>query len=91
MKWNQTCGGTGDDSARSLVKASDGGYAIAGIWNFTPPSSLESQDYNGDFWLVKTDAFGVVPEYSSWLVPALVLTASAFILFNKKRLLNKRS
>ncbi len=64
--------------ARALVAASDGGYAIGGI-------------DNSDFWLVKTDEFGVVPEYSSWFVPALVLTASAFIIINKKRLLHKRS
>jgi hypothetical protein len=89
--WSKTYGGMAGDAASSLVATPDGGYAIAGIWNFTPPSSFESQDYNGDFWLVKTDAFGVVPEYSSWLIPALVLTATAFVIINKKRLLHKRS
>jgi hypothetical protein len=44
----------------------------------------------GDFWLIKTDEFGVVPEYSSLLVPILVLTATAFIVFDKKRLLHRR-
>ncbi len=83
MEWNQTYGGTGVDFARLLVLASDGGYAIAGS---TWPSGS-----GADFWLVKTDEFGVVPEYSSWLVPALVLTATAFIIISKKRLLQKRS
>jgi hypothetical protein len=54
MEWNQTYGGTGYDMAYSLVQTSDGGYAIAGIWNVTF-FSIEGTD---DLWLVKTDAFG---------------------------------
>ena len=80
--WNRTYGGTGSDIAFSLVATSDGGYAIAG-----GTGSFGA----GNVWLVKTDEFGVVPEYSSWLIPALVLTATAFIIINKKRLLHKRS
>jgi hypothetical protein len=82
MEWNRTYGGSGNDRAYSLVVTSDGGYAIASA------TSYEAGDY--DFLLVKTDEFGVVPEYSSWLVPALVLTATAFIVINKKKLLHKR-
>jgi hypothetical protein len=67
----------------SLVATSDGGYAIA-----STSGSYEAGDY--DFLLVKTDEFGVVPEYSSLLVPALMLTATAFIIINKKKLLHKR-
>jgi predicted secreted protein len=51
MEWNQTYGGTTDDGAYSLVKTSDGGYALAG---FT--GSFGAGGY--DFWLVKTDAAG---------------------------------
>jgi hypothetical protein len=80
--WSQTYGGTGNDMAHSLVATSDGGYAIAGTTSGA--GSL-------DFWLVKTDEFGMVPEYSSWRIPSLMLTATAFILINKKRLLRKRS
>jgi len=83
--WSQTYGGGWDDWAYSLVATSDGGYALAG--NSVP---LGGTGY-ADFWLVKTGENGVVPEYSSWLVPTLVLTATAFILINKKRLLHKRS
>jgi hypothetical protein len=83
MQWNKTYGGTLYDGAFSLVATSDGGYVLAGY--------TESFGAGGrDFWLVKTDEFGVVPEYSSWLVPSLVLTATAFIIINKKRLFNKR-
>ncbi|MGD0027954.1 MAG: hypothetical protein ABSC91_03335 [Candidatus Bathyarchaeia archaeon] len=49
--WNQTYGGRGSDEASSLVKTSDGGYALAG---FTGSYGVG----NADFWLVKTDATG---------------------------------
>jgi hypothetical protein len=45
MEWNKTVGGTGWKIAYSMIRTSDGGYAIAGR-------------KNGDFWLVKTDAYG---------------------------------
>ncbi len=86
-EWNQTYEGSslGDgwwDWACSLVATLDGGYAIA---------SYVASDVSVDIRFVKTDEFGVVPEYSSWLVPALVLTATAFIILNKKRLRRKSS
>jgi hypothetical protein len=51
MMWNQTYGGAGIDSARSLVATSDGGFALAGSTD-----SFGAGD--ADFWLVKTDAYG---------------------------------
>lgn len=78
MEWNQTYGGPDDDSACAAVQTSDGGYAIAG-------------DTNLDIWLIKTDEYGFVPEYSSWLIPSLLLTATMFIVIYKKRLFNQRS
>jgi predicted secreted protein len=90
MEWNQTYeGGWYDISSSvasyySLVATSDGGCTIAG--------STGSLGVGGiDLWLIKADENGVIPEYSSLLVPALVLTATAFIIIHKKRLLNKRS
>jgi predicted secreted protein len=81
VMWNRTYG---EGSILSLVAAPDGGYALAG--------DTESFGAGGaDFWLVKTNENGFIPEYSSWLIPALVLTSTAIILINKKRLLNKRS
>ena len=51
MLWNRTYGGAGEDRAYSLVQTVDGGYALAGC--------TYSYDIgNGDFWLVRTDAFG---------------------------------
>jgi hypothetical protein len=84
MEWNKTYGGGGYEEAYSVIATSDGGCAIAGC--------TSSFGVGGtDLWLVKADENGVIPEYSSWLVPSLVLTATAFIIINKKRLLHKRS
>ncbi len=52
MEWNQTYGGAGDDYAFCLVKASDGGYTIAG---YTRSYGVGRDDY----WLVKTDSSGI--------------------------------
>ncbi len=51
--WSRTYGGTGEDAVHSLIRTSDGGYAIAGY----------TRSYgagNRDFWLVKTDASGTL-------------------------------
>jgi len=72
MIWNQTYGETDWAIGRSLVATSDGGYVIAGTDN--------------NFWLIKTDETGFVPEYSSWLFPLLLLVAALVILVNKKKL-----
>ena len=77
MEWNMTYGVEGIDEGYSLVKTSDGGYAMAGYTGWR-------HDFPCDCWLIKTDEFGIVPEYTSWLIPALVLTATAFIIVNKK-------
>ena len=61
MEWNMTCGGAEDDVAYSLVNASDGGYALAGVFNCSENWWITSYidfDWGGDFWLVKTDAAG---------------------------------
>jgi hypothetical protein len=67
----------GGGTAYSVVATSDGGYAIAGTDN--------------NFWLIKTDETGFVPEYSSWLLPLLLLVAALVILVNKKKLFKPRS
>ena len=53
MEWNQTYGGAERDMVRSLVVTSDGGYALAA----TTESFGAGEE---DFWLVKTDSFGVM-------------------------------
>lgn len=56
MQWNQTYGGTEWDIGNSLVQTLDGGYALDG---YTHSFGVELDD----FWLVKTDEQGVIPEF----------------------------
>ena len=53
ISWNQTYGGAGEEVARSVVQASDGGYTVTGYRR-----SLNASAY--DIWVVKTDATGVM-------------------------------
>jgi hypothetical protein len=73
--WSKTYGGTSNDVAYALVQTADGGYALAGY--------TESYGTGGsDFWLVKTDVNGVVPEFPSYTILAalLVVTSLAVVL-----------
>ena len=120
MEWNQTY----DGQARSLIATSDGGYAFVissrrliktdaqGIieWNQIyeieefghrgPFSVIETSDggyalagiltsfFSGKtvFWVVKTDAQGIIPEFPSWIILPLFLTATLAIIICKQRL-----
>jgi hypothetical protein len=61
MEWNQAYGseGHGYDLAYSLVTTGDGGYVIAGVWEYAEAINLEDPPYpKNDICLVKTDEFG---------------------------------
>jgi hypothetical protein len=78
VQWNRTYGGTSDDMASSVVQTSDGGYALAG----------RTDSYgagNGDFWLVKTDADGVIPELPSPMILAAFMVAATLTVILTKR------
>jgi hypothetical protein len=49
-EWEKTFGGMGDDDFESVMQTSEGGYILAGGYNYGPGF--------GDFWLVKTDLNG---------------------------------
>ena len=49
--WDRTYGGSGDDSALSLIQTTDGGYAVAG-----DTRSKGARDL--DFWVIKLDVQG---------------------------------
>jgi hypothetical protein len=66
VQWNKTYGGTGNENAMTLIQTDDGGYALAG-----QTCSFGAGCW--DFWLVKTDENGVVPEFPSMILPALLM------------------
>ena len=84
VMWSQTYGGEGEDVAYSLVLTSDGGYAIAGT-----TSSFGAGD--SDFWLVKTDEHGIIPEFLSWTPMFFAIITIAIVLVVYKRKLSKLS
>jgi hypothetical protein len=89
--WNQTYGGTGHDVAYALVAASDGGYTMAGTWNYTDPI-WRGLDFAipGDFFLVKTDGLGVVPESFSLVAVSLMLGTLMPVVVFRERLFRKK-
>ena len=84
MEWNQTYGGEGIEYAYALVETSDGGYALAGV-------QRSSDTESDDFWLAKTDEYGVIPEFPSWIILPLLITASLVILICKQRLTKQQA
>ena len=78
VEWNQTYGGASFDGAYALVETSDGGFALTG-----ETDSFGAGDT--DFWLVKTDENGIIPEFSSWVILPLFMTATLFIIILKTR------
>ena len=68
--------------AMALIVASDGGYAMAGYIYY-------SFDENLDFWLAKTNEFGVIPEHFTIVTISLFFALAVPILLGKKRLLGK--
>jgi len=79
VEWSQTHGESESDIAHSLVETSDGGYAIAG-----ETYSLGAGE--SDFWLIKTDEIGNIPEFPSWFILPLFLVSTVVVIFCKKKL-----
>ena len=77
VEWNQTYGGTSFDGAYALVETSDGGFALTG-----ETASFGAGDV--DFWLVKTDENGIIPEFPSWIIPPLILSLTLVITFFRR-------
>ncbi|MCW4053150.1 MAG: hypothetical protein NWE78_08090, partial [Candidatus Bathyarchaeota archaeon] len=77
-EWNQTYGGPNYDEAYCMVQTVDGGYALAGY--FTPLVFGPT-----DFWFVKTDQYGVIPEFPTWTPFLLLIILTAVITIYKQR------
>ena len=73
LQWNQTYG---YGATNSVLQTSDGGYAMAGY-------KIEGFPI---FCLVKTDEAGIIPEFPSWIILPLFLTATLVIVFFRKSL-----
>ena len=80
--FNQTYGGEMSDTSRALIQTPDGGYLIAG---FTASFGQGENDY----WLIKTDENGIIPEFPSWIIIPIFLAATLFVIVYKKRLFNQ--
>ena len=72
MLWNKTYGETGSDSGVPVLETVKGGYAIIG---FTRSFGAGDQDW----YVVKTDELGVVPEGLTSSVMLLLSTAAATV------------
>ena len=77
MEWNQTYGGPYNERAYCLVETSDGGYAVAG--------KTTAFDRDGDFWLIKTDEQGIIPEFPSWIVLPLAMIVILIVAVLRRR------
>ncbi len=78
MLWNQSYSGGAVLGLPSLIQTMDGGFALSGA-----KGDFESGDW--DFWLVKTDEYGV-PEFPSWIILPLFLVATLFVIVIRKRM-----
>jgi len=79
MQWNQTYPGEAVMGLPSLVQNFNGGFALSGS-----KGSFESGDF--DFWLVKTDEYGNIPEFPSWIILPLFLIATFVGIIVRKML-----
>jgi hypothetical protein len=58
IDWVKNFGGSGEDTPRTLITTSDGGYAILGYTNSTDVDLVDKTLEVNDYWLLKLDADG---------------------------------
>jgi hypothetical protein len=64
-----------------LIETSDGGYALAGY-----EGDYTDSFTHADFWLIKTNEYGVIPEFPSWTILPLFLAITLFSVVVKRKL-----
>jgi len=89
MQWNQTyASGSSDagDTCSCMVMTSDGGYALAGTMSYQKwDPAIDDYVAGSDYWLVKTDSNGVVPEFPSIVVLLAILAiATSTVIVHRK-------
>jgi len=82
--WSQTYGGPDNDLAEAMIQTSDGGYALAGH-----TSSFGASE--GDAWLIKTNEYGVIPEFPSWTPLLIMLVVGVTVAVIYRRNLYKQN
>ncbi len=83
IEWSRTYGGEDLDFGESLVQTLDGGFVLAG--------NTKSFGAGGhDVWLIKTDTYGI-PEFPSWMILPMFLTATLIGILVRKRLTRTRT
>jgi hypothetical protein len=78
LEWNQNYSLADRQEVSSLIQTSDSGFALAG-------RTADLDDENSDFWVLKTDEYGI-PEFPLWAILPLLLVGTLFVVFFKKRL-----
>ena len=58
LEWVRSFGGSGEDTAQSVIQTSDGGYAVLGYTNSTDGDLTEKTLNVNDYWLLKLDVEG---------------------------------
>ena len=60
VAWIISFGGSGDDTPRSVIRTTDGGYAVFGFTNSTDGDLTGKAISVNDYWLIKINAEGVL-------------------------------
>ncbi|MDC6366394.1 MULTISPECIES: hypothetical protein [Flavobacteriaceae] len=60
VDWIKTYGGSGEDTAQSVIQTSDGGYAILGYSNSIDGDLASKTMEVNDYWLLKLDVDGTL-------------------------------
>jgi len=81
--WNQTYGGAAHESILSLQKIGQGGYLLSG-------SSASYGSGDTDIILIKTDAYGIIPEFSTFKSLIILMIATLAIIIYIKKLTPSR-
>ena len=79
VMWNQTYEIGQSQTAYSIIETSDGGYALAGF-------IISSFNGKAVIWVAKADMQGEIPEFPSWTILPLLLSATLLITLTKRRL-----
>ncbi len=77
VEWNQTFHGQAIGGLPSLVQTLDGGFALAGAKGFNSANG-------DDFWLIKINEYGTIPEFPLWTFSTLLTTVTVLAMVATK-------